>query len=163
VALLLAACTGSPAPTPGAVVKPVAGPSSPIDVEDLSGEWAIGNRNEPPAGPVYACAQDTVLTLKQVDAGVDGVVSTCVGLCDQQEQLTGENRDGVVTLSGPYHSALDPNQPPVTIAYQLKYDAKTQHLTGTRAGVSFWAAPLVRWAPAGCEPSPQASPNLNER
>jgi hypothetical protein len=133
---------------------PVAGASplrAPVSSRDLSGNWIFGERKEPGPGAVATCGPSQSLAIAQNDEALNGQVSTCAGgNCNTIETFEGTNQDGLVQGSGQYKGNF--SQSPEPVAYVLKYDANTQHLTGTRNGRPFWAAPWVTPAP-GCEKS----------
>lgn len=135
---------------PGGAPLPVASPlRAPVSARDLSGNWVFGERREPPAGAVSTCDPTQSLTLTQSgEATLSGDVTSCGGKCVKLESFEGTNQDGLVQATGQYKGNL--SESPEPVAYLLRYDATTQHLTGTRNGRPFWAAPWVTPSP-GCD------------
>jgi hypothetical protein len=162
-ALVLAGCTVSVVPTPGATGSPVPGSSqrpstapsstpapsaSTFTLDDLSGSWTFGSTAEPAAGPVtvrcigYAA---TTLDLRQTGTAVTGTEAVCMGPCRLTERLTG--------MRGPSHLDLTGTAPEGNVTYSLDLVASTGHLVGTRNGQPYWAARAV--SPPGQENCPR--------
>lgn len=150
--------TLGPGGQPGKGTSPVAIASRlPNTATVLAGRWVFGDKNEPPPGPVVTCAPNQVLEIVQEGPALGAGVTVCPGLCRQVEKLTGEVKEGHVTLSGTYQGNLD--LIPRNLAYDMNFNAQTEHLTGTREGTKFWAAPIAEPA-AGCPVSPTPAPLL---
>lgn len=152
-ALLVALSTGCDLPllrqvppTPAVSASP-----RPVTAKDLSGRWVFGTQDEPSPGPVLGCYPSSLWVLTQNGETLTGGMTTCVGPCGYAyEDFTGSNHDGTVSIIATVHQ--QPDVPPSTASYSLTFDARTQHLVGTRNGAPFWAAPF---APRGdCGPAP---------
>jgi hypothetical protein len=165
---LLGACAEEPlpgqtgtgpgaSPRPGATpgggpvvgLTPAPRPSSPVTIDNLSGQWVFGERNEPAAGPIVDCSAGQILTINDQSGELSGGVARCAGPCTLIKTFTGDRKAGAVTLTGSFKGNLEPA--PTRVTYTLTYNPQTQHLVGTRAGVSFWAAPLVQPDDGSCE------------
>lgn len=156
---VLAACTEEvPSGTGPDGVTP-AQATSPVHIGDLTGRWVIGSNREPGAGPVVACEPDQTLQIYQEGEVIHGDVAVCGGgECRTLEAFEGVNRYGAVQLDGRHQG--NQMDRPEEVSYRLTFDAKTQHLVGTRNGQRFWAAPWVQ--KAGC-PTPRPSPAVSVR
>lgn len=139
VALVIGGCAG----TDGTPQAPLA---APVTADDLRGAWVFGSSSEPAPGAVSTCGPDQTMTITADGA----VVSACTSSCRTLETLTGQNQAGHLQLTGSYQGNLE--KQPTAVSYDLRYDAATQHLVGTRDGQPFWAAPLIE--PSGCAASP---------
>lgn len=115
---------------------------------DLTHTWyhATGSAEASP-GPVRECWTQQTLTLRQTGTALSGELLECSGPCPPAVALTGSNENGTVKLRG-----VSPLQPERTVVLELRFDAASQHLVGTRDGKPFWAAPLVRPEPCGSPP-----------
>jgi hypothetical protein len=139
VALLLAACSTAPAVT-GSPPPITGGQASKVTAADLSGDWSWGEGTpEPSPGPLVACLTGSPMTLVQQGTALTGHIDTCGGPCLQGPALSGSNAGGKVDLAASGE------------AVSLTFDAKSQHLVGTRNGKAFWAVPFVRSTASNCE------------
>ena len=108
---------------------------------DLSGGWATGTVNEPPAGPVRVapeCAYNPAVWVIQQS----GNALTAWEFPESFNQGIksadpGPRRIGGVpgTISGADVRIADAD-----VRFVLRYDAASGHLRGTRNGSPFWAA-----------------------
>lgn len=142
-----------PGPSPSTSSVPSAPPSTSVTAEDLSGAWVFGEAAEPSAGPVVGCYPFKIWNLTQSGTRLTGSVNACIGPCAAfTEETQGTNQNGQVALSGEQADSPQGARTPVT--YQLTFDARTKHLTGTRNGKPFWAAPFIQKSPEACGPAP---------
>ena len=126
---------------------------SPVSVDNVTSGWLIGSVDEPAAGPVAGCYPREVWQLEQKGEQVTATLDRCVGPCEPSpESAQGTNRAGRLQLEGTYQLAGS-NQPPERVVYDLTYNPQTRHLTGTRNGRPFWAAPFVRKSSEDCGPA----------
>jgi len=71
-----------------------------------------------------------------------------------QEQVSGTAGGTSIRLAGSFRA--NPGADFEDVAYDLTFDSRTQHLTGTRNGQPFWAAPFIQKGPGeGCGPAMQ--------
>lgn len=159
IALLIAgailACGPAPAPTPVSSVsaEPAATPGTPVSAQNLTGTWLFGTQNEPSPGPVLGCYAFKLWKLEQTGSAVTGDVLACIGPCSAYTEGTqGVNTGGHLTLTG--NERPSPSASPAPVTYDLTFDARTGHLTGTRNGAPFWAAPFVQRPRSECGPAP---------
>lgn len=138
-----------PGVTPIVGVTPAPRASSPVTIDNLSGQWVFGERNEPAAGAIVDCSAGQILTINDQAGELSGGVARCAGPCTLIETFTGERKQGAVTLTGSFKGNLEPA--PTRVTYTLTYNPQTQHLVGTRSGTTFWAAPLVKPTDGSCE------------
>lgn len=157
---LLGACAEDPlpgqtgtvpgaSPRPGGAGTPAPRASSPVTIDNLSGQWVFGERNEPAAGAIVDCSAGQILTINDQAGVLSGGVARCAGPCTLIETFTGERKQATVTLTGSFKGNLEPA--PTRVTYTLTYNPQTQHLVGTRSGATFWAAPLVQPTDGSCE------------
>jgi hypothetical protein len=147
---LMAGCNATITPLPSPSATPIPS-SAPITAANLSGNWIFGSANEPARGPVSTCNPFQLWQLSQNNSTLSGNVESCLGPCAAfTEKVSGTNQNGQVQLSGEGKTSFDASPTPVN--YQLVFNAQTQHLTGTRNGQPFWAAPYV--TPPSCGPQP---------
>jgi hypothetical protein len=133
--------------------SPIATPSVAVSASDLSGSWVFGSTDEPPAGPVLGCYPFKLWNLQQTGTAVTGDVQACIGPCAAYTEGTrGTNAQGRLTLTGTEKPSPDASPAPVT--YDLTFQPGSGHLTGTRNGAPFWAAPFVQKPREGCGPAP---------
>lgn len=147
--IALVACTDEVPGQTGPGGAPTPRPSSPVTIDNMSGQWVFGERNEPPAGPVVACQAGQIMNVNHQNGELSGGVSRCAGPCTLIETFTGESASGIITLTGQFKGNMD--DAPTRVTYTLRYDPATQHLVGTRSGVKFWAAPLVQPEDGSCD------------
>lgn len=159
---LLAACAEEPLPgqtgpgsssgqSPGPVagLTPAPRVSAPVTIDNLSGTWVFGERNEPAAGGELGCSASQILTINDQAGVISGGVARCAGPCTLIETFAGEREGGKLTLTGSFKGNLEPA--PTRVTYALTYNPETQHLVGTRGKTTFWAAPLVKPTDGTCE------------
>ena len=113
--------------------------------EDLTGAWAFGTSGEPPAGPIFGeCPPSNGLRLEEAQGQVTGEELVCGGPCYVPTTLAGSRVGDRLTLVGTVPPPAEAAGRQVT--YDLRFDAGSGHLVGTRDGAPYWAAPYVRLA-----------------
>jgi hypothetical protein len=130
---------------PAASVPPSSPDSAGVEllapVTDLSGGWATGSANEPPAGPIVqhpSCAHNPAVWILQ-QSGNTLKAWAFPESFDQGIKRADPGPQRVVgspgTISGVDVLIVDGESRLV-----LRFDAESGHLRGTRNGVAFWAA-----------------------
>lgn len=164
-ALLMAGCGLSPvnarfAPARGAAGYAAA--DAPPAPTTWTGNWVTGDGDDTqPAGPMLSCMSHWHLSQDGDQFVLDGDHNPDGGEMPnylQFESATGSLKDGELTLTGEIdYSPTGPNlglPKPQPLTYVLKLDPAKGHITGTRNGKPFWAAPFKASQSAACPQLP---------
>jgi hypothetical protein len=149
----------SPRPTmsPSVSPTPSASPSPLISAGNLNGTWTVYTVSDVAAGPQPRCTNGNILItetwnfVQQGNTLTDDYVYLSPGgayRCDQYtEHTTGTVDNGRVVLNGnagrkDVCSGASAAPSSLPMAYDLRFNAATGHLEGTRNGQPVWLAPV---------------------
>ncbi len=156
-ALVLIAFLGSCTPLPvmptaaaSPVVPAATSPAPPLSLANFvntdGNTWTFGQGLEPTAGPVTSCYPVDHFTL--YGNGPTVTFGRPVNVLMMPPELrnakspgslvTGTNVNGHLEVTGKWDDAA--------ATFSLDFNTKTQHLSGTRNGTPFWAAPFIQKA-----------------